>query len=84
MLLLMTYVFSKVILTEIHYRCQFSLNFSSQNTKSIKEFRFHFLVLEFFEIFFFLRNFLRKIFSRNGRSLGTTQNKLVLIIVVPK
>jgi hypothetical protein len=73
MLLLMTYVFSKVILTEIHYRCQFSLNFSSQNTKSIKEFRFLFLVLEFLENFFFLRNFSRKIFSRNGRSLMKTQ-----------
>jgi hypothetical protein len=34
------YVFLKVILTEIHYRCQFYVNFSShfssQNTKSIK------------------------------------------------
>ena len=47
------YVFLKVILTEIHYRCQFYLNFSShfssQNTKSIK--KPWFLFLEFLENF---------------------------------
>jgi hypothetical protein len=66
----MTYVFSKVILTEIHYRCQFSLNFSSQNTKSIKipNLIFDFFSLEFLsnfsrisrEIIFLFEKFLKK------------------------
>jgi hypothetical protein len=55
MLLFISFVFKKLILTEIHYRCQFCLtlssHFSSRNTKSIKKtlFEYRFLFLEFLE-----------------------------------
>jgi hypothetical protein len=62
MLPLMTYVFSKVISTEIHYGygCQFFFNFRSQNIKSIKNL---ILILFFFSNFsrnFFFEKFLEK------------------------